>query len=134
MVSMNERDQLIEKLVTTIHLSVPERLALSSNNVRYTEVAAVVARVLENSEYFPPGARPWQEGNVVHEGAILQKLPRGRFRLTLQRGHPIAPTILAAKKESDFRSARAAIRAFIRSEWPKGIDGIAIKRFGILFF
>jgi hypothetical protein len=32
-----------------MHLSVPERLALSSNNVRYTEVAAVVARVLENS-------------------------------------------------------------------------------------
>jgi hypothetical protein len=88
MVSMNEREQLIEKLVTTMHLSVPEHLALSSNNVRYTEVAAVVARVLENSEYFPPAARPWQEGNVVHEGAILQKLPRGRFRLTLQRGHP----------------------------------------------
>jgi hypothetical protein len=49
MVSMNDREQLIEKLVTTMHLSVPERLALSSNNVRYTEVAAVVARVLENS-------------------------------------------------------------------------------------
>ena len=57
MVSMNEREQLIEKLVTTMHLSVPERLALSPNNVRYTEVAAVVARVLENSGYFPPGAR-----------------------------------------------------------------------------
>jgi len=38
MVSMNEREQLIEKLVTTMHLSVPERLALSPNNVRYIEV------------------------------------------------------------------------------------------------
>ena len=134
MVSMNEREQLIEKLVTTMHLSVPERLALSPKNVRYAEVAAVVARVLEDSGYFAPGARPWQEGNVVHEGAILQKLPRRGFRLTLQRSHPIASTVLAAKKESDFRSARAAIRAFIRSEWQKGIDGIAIKRFGLLVF
>lgn len=129
MVSMNEREQLIEKLVTTMHLSVAERLALSPSNVRYTEVAAVLERLLENSGYFPPGARPWQEGNVVHEGAILQKLPDGRVRLTLQRSHPTAPTVLAAKKESDFRSSRAAIRAFVRLEWPGGIDGIAIKRF-----
>jgi hypothetical protein len=132
MVSMNEREQLIEKLVTTMHLNMPERLALSPKSLRYSEVAAVVARVLEDTGYFPPGAQPWQEGNVVHEGAILQKLPGGGFRLTIQRSHPIAPTVLAAKKESDFRYAGAAIRAFIRSEWPKGIDGIAIRRFGIL--
>jgi hypothetical protein len=127
---MNEREKLIEKLVTTMHLSVPERLALSTDSVRYFEVAAVVQRVLEDTGYFPPNARSCQEGNVVHEGAILQKLSGGRFRLTLQRSHPIAPTVLAAKRESDFPSAKAAIKAFISSEWPKGIDGIAIKRFG----
>ena len=94
MVSMNEREQLIEKLVTTMHLSMPERLTLSPN-VRYAEVAAAVARVLENSGYFPPGARPWQEGNLVHEGAILQRLSNRRFRLILQRGHPTNPAVLA---------------------------------------
>jgi hypothetical protein len=131
---MNEREQLIEKLVTTMHLNVPERAALSTGRVRYSEVAAVVARVLEDTGFFPPNARPWQEGNVVHEGAILQKLQGGGFRLTLQRSHPIAPTVLATKKESDFQDARAAIKAFIWSEWPKGIDGIAIKRFGLFGF
>ena len=129
---MNEREQLIEKLVTTMHLSAPERLALSPCNVRYTEVAAVVARVLENSGYFPPDARPWQEGNVVHEGAILQRLSNRRFRLILQRSHPIAPAVLATKKERDFVFARNAIRAFVRSEWPNGIDGIRISRVGVL--
>ena len=129
---MNEREQLIEKLVTTMHLSVPERLALSSKNVRYTELAAVVARVLENSGYFPPGARPWQEGKIVHEGAILQKLSNRQFRLILQRSHPTAPAVLAAKKERDFVFARNAIRAFVRSEWPNGIDGIRISRVGVL--
>jgi hypothetical protein len=133
MVSMNEREQLIEKLVTTMHLNVPERAALSTDTVRYSEVAAVVEHVLEDTGYFPPNARPWQEGNVVHEGAILQKLSGGGFRLTLQRSDPIIPSVLAAKKESDFQDAGAAIKAFIRSEWPRGIDGIAIKRwvFGI---
>jgi hypothetical protein len=129
---MNEREQLIEKLVTTMRLSVPERAALSTNSVRYSEVATVVARVLEDTGYFPPNARPWQQGNIVHEGAILQKLSGGGFRLTLQRSHPIGPTVLAAKRESDFQNARAAIKAFISSEWPKGIDGIVIKRFGAL--
>ena len=134
MVWMNEREQLIEKLVMTMHLSVPERLALSPASVRYTEVAAIVARVLENSGYFPPGARPWQEGNVVHEGAILQQLSTGGVRLTLQRSHPISPTVLAAKKESDFRSARAAIRAFIRSEWPKGSMELPLRDLEFWFF
>ena len=128
---MNQREQLIEKLVTTMHLNVPERAALSTGSVRYSEVAAVVARVLEDTGYFPPNARPWQEGKVVHEGAMLQKLPNGRFRLILQRSHPIAPTVLAAKKERDFVFARNAIRSFVRSEWPNGIDGIRIRRLGI---
>jgi hypothetical protein len=129
---MNEREQLIEKLVTTMHLSVPERAALSTDSVRYSEVATAVARVLEDARYFPPNARPWQEGNIVHEGAILQKLPGGGFRFTLQRSQPGAPTVLAEKREADFQNARTAIKAFISSEWPKAIDGIAIKRFGIL--
>lgn len=129
---MNEREQLIEELVSTMHLNVLERAALATNSVRYSEVAAVVERVLEDAGYFPPNAPPWHEGNVVHEGAILQKLSGGGFRLTFQRGHPIAPTVLAEQKESDFQDAGAAIEAFIRSEWPKGIDGIAIERFGVL--
>lgn len=129
---MNEREQLIERLVTTMHLSVPERAALSTDGVRYSEVATVVARVLEDTGYFPPNARPWQAGNIVYEGAILQKLSGGGFRLTLQRSHPIAPTVLAEKRESDFQNAKTAIKTFISSEWPKGIDGIAIKRFGLL--
>jgi hypothetical protein len=129
---MNERKRIIEKLVTEMHLSVPERAAVSSNTVRYSEVAAVIIRVLKETGYFPPNARPWQEGKVVHEGAILQQLSNRRYRLTLQRSHPTAPTVLAAKKESDYMLARTAVRAFVRSEWPNGIDGIRIGRIGIL--
>jgi hypothetical protein len=110
-----------------MHLTVQERIALASKSVRYAEVAAVVARVLRDTGSFPENVKPWQKGDVVNEGTTLQKLSDGRIRLTLQRNHPIAPKILASKKESDFEDERSAIDAFIKSEWPKGIDGIAIE-------
>jgi len=124
---MSQREQLIEKLVTAMHLSVPERISFSSKTVRHSEVAAVVARVLRDTGSFPANVKPWRKGDVVHEGNTLQKLSDARIRLTLQRGHPIAPQLLASKNESDFEDARSAIEAFIKSEWPNGIDGIAIE-------
>jgi hypothetical protein len=41
-----------------------------------------------------------------------------------------ASNVLAAKNERDYVLARSAIRAFVRSEWPNGIDGIRISRVG----
>jgi hypothetical protein len=58
---MGEKEKLVEKLVTQMHLSVPERAALSSKGVRYSEIAAVITRVPNETGYFPPIARPWQE-------------------------------------------------------------------------
>jgi hypothetical protein len=125
---MNEREQLIEKLVTTEHLNVPERAALSPRTVRYFEVAAVVQRVLDATGYFPPSARAWQVGILVYEPAVLQKLSAGAYRLTLQRPQAIAPTGLAEKRELEFQNAAAAIEAFIAVRWPRGdIDGIIIQ-------
>ena len=124
---MSERKKLVERLVTEMHLNVPERAALSSKTVRYSEVAAIIKRLLNETGYFPPSARPWQEGKVVHEGAILQKLSNGKFRLIMQRSHPTAPKVLAAKKERDYLLAATAIRAFVRSEWPAGIDGLGFQ-------
>jgi hypothetical protein len=129
---MSERKELVARLVTQMHLSAPDRNSLCPQSVRYAEVAAVIAQVLNETGYFPSNARPWQEGQVVREGAILQKLSRRRFRLILQRSQPSAPTVLAARKESEYRFARTAISAFVDSEWPKGIDGIRVERFGIL--
>src|ERR1700686_4657031 len=119
---MHEREHLIEKLVTTEHLNVPERAGLSPHNVRYSEVAAVVQRMLDATGYFPPNARSWQGGNLVYEPAVLQKLFAGAYRLTLQRPQAIAPTILAEKHEFDFHNAETAIKAFIAPKWRRDID------------
>jgi hypothetical protein len=109
---MTEREKLVERLVTEMHLSVPERAALSSKSISYSEVTTAITRVLNETAYSPPNARPWQEGKVVQEGAILQRLSNGRFRLILQRSHPSAPAVLAAKKERDFVFARNANKSF----------------------
>jgi hypothetical protein len=129
---MTEREKFVERLATEMHSSVPERAALSSKSISYSEVTTAITRVLNQTGYFPPNARRWQEGKVVQEGAILQRLSNRRFRLILQRSHPSAPAVLAAKKERDFVFARNAIRAFVRSEWPNGIDGIRISKVGVL--
>jgi hypothetical protein len=94
-----QREQLIEKLVNTGHLSVSERLALGSVPVHSSEIAAVVTRVLNATGSFPQNAKPWQPGHVVHEGAILQKLADGKdtANSTRESSHR-APAVLAARK------------------------------------
>jgi hypothetical protein len=129
---MSSREKLIEKLVCEMHLSVPERAALSPKIVRYSEVTSVIRRSLDERGFFPPNARPWQEGQLVYEGAMLQRLSNRKFRVTIQRSHPVAPNVLAAKKERDYVLAGTAIRAFVRVEWPNDIDGIRISRIKIL--
>jgi hypothetical protein len=121
-----QRVQLIEKLVRTGHLNVPERLALGSAKIYSTEVAEVVTRVLEETGSFPENVKPWAQGQVVHEGAMLQKSSDQKIRLILQRHHPLSPTVLAEQKVTDFEEADAAVKAFIRAEWPVTIDGIPI--------
>ena len=46
------REALIEKLVVTLHLNVPERQMLGSDDVSVTEVAAVVKRCLSGITFF----------------------------------------------------------------------------------
>ena len=121
-----ERKQLIEKLVRTGHLNVPERLALGSAKIYSTEVAEVVMRLLEDTGSFPENVKPWAQGRVVHEGAMLQKSSDQKIRLILQRHHPLSPTVLAEQKVTDFADAQAAVEAFIRAEWSANIDGIPI--------
>jgi hypothetical protein len=124
---LQAREKVIERLVKGLHLPVQERLALGSPpSVHFAEIAEVVARILQQTGSFPPNMGPWREGNVVHEEAILQAIPNGRFRLTLQRSDPVAPTRLAQRKQIDFEDCRSAIEEFIKAEWANGIDGIAI--------
>lgn len=122
-----EREQLIEKLVTTLHLNLPERQSLSPLYIRHSEIAAAIGRILQRTGWFPAPLHPADGKSPVREGATLSKLPDGRFRITQQWSHALAPNVLAEKREALFDDESVAIDAFIKAEWPKGIDGIPIR-------
>jgi len=118
------REDLLEKLITTLHLNVPEREALGLPSVPIDEVAAIVKRLLEANGVFPISAKTWQPGQAVFEGFFLVKEPHGGVRLIAQRSDPLNPTVLADQKAWDYDNVDDAIARFICSEWSGGIDGI----------
>lgn len=121
-----KRNLLVEKLVLSGHLNVPERLSLGSQAIRWSEAVAVVSRVLNDMDFFPKDARPWKKGDVVSEGVILHKLPTGRAEVIQQRSHASDPRQLAERKVTVFTDLNAAIQFFVSTQWPTGIDGIQI--------
>ena len=124
------REALIEKLVVSLHLTVPERQLLASDCLSVEEVAAVVKRVLDRHGVFPPQARPWRPGEVVFEGFFLVKRPTGRVEIAWQRSNPIKPTELAEQRSTEFEDIDQAVSVFIDSEWSTGIDGVRLTRRG----
>jgi len=120
------REDLLEKLVTTLHLSVSEREALGLPSVPIGEVAAIVKRLLETNGIFPISAKAWQPGQPVFEGFFLVRKPQGGIRLVVQRSDPIHPTVLADQKSWDYDNVDDAISRFICSEWSSGIDGVML--------
>lgn len=120
------REDLLTKLVTTLHLNVPERKLLGVNSVPAEEVAAIVKRVLEANGVFPPNAKPWQPGEPVFEGFFLLKQPNGGFVLNWQRAHPTNPYALSEQGSSNYDDLDQAISRFMGSEWRRGIDGIKL--------
>jgi hypothetical protein len=120
------REALLEKLVVSLHLNVPERRMLGADCVSVEEVAAVVKRLLDQNGVFPPTARHWQPGEIVFEGSFLVKLPDGKVQMTWQRSDPIRPTVLAGQGSSEYEDVDEAVSRFIQSEWSSGIDGITL--------
>ena len=122
-----DRAELLEKLVTTLHLNVAERKMLGAEPVRNAEIASAIMRVLNRVGKFPPNAGPAQPKQAVFEGHFLQTLPDGIVRLWLQRHHPTNPHELAEQKHEDFSDKKQAVHEFVTREWQHcQIDGISI--------
>jgi hypothetical protein len=76
-----DRKTLLDRLVLTRHLNVPERQALGAGHVSAVELQETIAALLSEHRYFPPDVRPWEPGNACYEGFILELLPDGHARL-----------------------------------------------------
>lgn len=118
---MSERAELVKKLVLNPHANAVERQFLGTLNE--DEIAEAIRAILQERGAFP---KP-REGRVVYEGAVITT-DTGRAEITWERSQAHNPTVLAEQWRQSFPDLDSAIRAYIDSEWPKGIDGIAIQR------
>lgn len=123
-----EREALIEKLVVSLHLNVPERQLLGSDSISVQEVASVVKRLFQQNGVFPRIARIWKPGEVAFDGCFLVKGSDGKIQLVCQASKPINSTLLSAQKISEYSDLDEAISIFIETEWSRGIDGIPLSR------
>jgi hypothetical protein len=75
---MTPREALIEKLVVSLHLNVPERQTLGSDEVSVAEVATVVKRLLERDGVFPSSAKPWHRERLFSKDSSSSSTPMER--------------------------------------------------------
>jgi hypothetical protein len=115
------RADLIRKLVTTRHLSVPERRQLGEPP-RVEEAVAVVEDELLRQGFFP--RRLWREGEPCGDGVVLELLADGRVRAQHQVSTAwMTPAYL---DEVEFPDAQTAAIHLVEKDFPGGIDGIPL--------
>jgi hypothetical protein len=115
------RDELIDRLVTSGHLNVPDRKDLG--HITRTEICEAIRARLEKHGFFPPNAGVT---GFVYEGAQLRCLDDGSYLTINRRASVHNPRLVAESTEQRYEDVDAAINWYIDSEWGASIDGIAI--------
>jgi hypothetical protein len=110
------------------HINMPDRIASGQwphKPLRFSEVLAHLARLLEQHRWFPHEWKPHREGEPVHEGGTIERQGLDRYVFRAARAHPIQPYILADSTEPAFSTAEDAARYFPRWELhlPGDLDG-----------
>ena len=119
-----KREELIDVLIATGHLNVPDRKALGRISRR--EVFNAVCARVERDGRFPPNASEAKEGQPVFEGPQIQRSEDGGYMGINQRASVHDFSVLAEVVKRRFGSVAAVVEWYIDSEWGKGIDGIRI--------
>lgn len=125
---MNIPPEILTRLLKGEHFNVEDRKNLGlwpSETLRYADVAAHLARVLETSEWFPCAVPVSANGEPIREGIYIHREARDRFVCIAQRTRADNPTVLAEKAESVFGSPRAAVDYYLKWELnlPGRLDG-----------
>lgn len=120
---MNTADDecdLAEKLLRTLHLSVPERATLSGGRMRFSTLVAAAERYLASGHCLPEGWTPESE----FDGVVIELRGDGywlheRFEFSMNRFSPL--------QSHRAESLREAVRYYLtRFGNGAGLDGIPI--------
>jgi hypothetical protein len=108
------------KLVSKLHLSVPERQSLPNQRARLSVIVQAVQDSLESTGFFPFRYEP---GSTIGEGAVIESRD-GAFWLHEQ--HECGVGRFGEVESHAVPTVEAAVRAFINIHRGSPIDGVEI--------
>jgi hypothetical protein len=111
---------LIEKLVATWHLSVPERRWLPEGKARASLLLDAIEAALRRDGWYPAGLRPGDD----YAGGLIERTSRGGCRIHWKT--QVSLVLYESGSISEFEDPRQAALELLRSEFPEQIDGISI--------
>ena len=122
------RVELIDKLVSTWHLNVPERSELRPPRVSLSEITFAIKKALSDSRFFPAVARPVSYGETVEEAIFEGYFLERQGASFLVHGQSCGPHPLAFRGRSTkrFSSFEKAVKYYVANEYEGDIDGIPI--------
>jgi hypothetical protein len=112
--------ELVRKLVTTWHLSVPEHRALPGGKIRASLIYDAIEEILQAEGRFPV---EWQPDDSF-AGGLIECLEDGSCRVTWRAEFSLMHHEAVTVKE--FPSQRDAIKSFASPFFGGDIDGIPI--------
>jgi len=118
MVILDEKD-LVRKLVTSWHLSVPERRALPNGKARGSLIYSAIEEVLKCEGWFPPDWRP----NGFFNGVLIEYKSDGTCRLHVQAEVAYLQFEGGVVEKC---SLQEAVKSFVHKVVGADIDGVPI--------
>lgn len=112
--------ELCMKVLSSLHLSVPERQMLPGGRAPFAEMLMAVKKHLDTTGWFP---RPMRPDGMIGESAVLEL-----------RGDEVwvhEPHEIGVRRYSSVQSRKApdlaqAVRAYIRAQGGEPIDGVPV--------
>ena len=123
---MPTRQELIKRLLNTLHLNVIDRQEFKSRSITLNEVKEAIRLGLNSKNFFPENASLWTDGNAVFEGHFIEKVGDNEFILHCQRGYAVDPYHLAESIKFNYTDFSKLTYDFIKREFNFNIDGLSI--------
>jgi hypothetical protein len=117
---MVNREELIDRLITSGHLNVPDRKSLG--HISRNEVFVAIRARLERDGRFPPNAKDGERG--LYEGPQIQRSQEGQYLGIDKRASVFHPGVVAQSVKRCFEDIDSVVNWYIDVEWGSGIDGI----------
>ena len=112
--------ELCAKLLTKLHLSVPERQALPAGRARFSVVREVVAETLRETGWFP---YPLNPARGIGDGALIEARGEDFY---VHEQHEVGVGRYSAIRATRAPNLERAIRAYIEASRGSPIDGVPI--------